>query len=351
MTVATRRIASLVSAVALLASGTAGAQVTIHVTTTSQATCDITTDAAGLRLAAGGTDLVATGATLSGSGCGGAGGGAPTPNNFSLNATPAAPTAGVAFSVSWTVTGATTCTGSASLNGSSTTLSGWTDSTSATSPRSVTATSAGNYTLSLTCSNSFGSVTSAPATVTVGAGSGDVCPVTPRTRATVSDLHYLPEPPAHVRRNVDLTSWDEIWGHITENDDRIPFPGPSGASPTISSIGKTQYIAAKFNSGSLPANVFGFYKNVSYGPGPNLDMAISTSCGDFAPAEPGCSVSNVQATDQGMVYWRMVNGTNFYCPLLQNTDYFLNIQFHDINTTGPGCSGTNCRTTIQHYHQ
>jgi hypothetical protein len=62
-------------------------------------------------------------------------------------------------------------------------------------------------------------------------------------------------------------------------------------------------------------------------------------------------VSNIQATDQAMVYWRMVNGTNFYCPLLQNTHYYLNIQFHDINTTGPGCSGATCKTTIQHVHQ
>ena len=345
-----RRIASLVSAVALVVSGTAGAQVTIHVTTAQNTTCDITTDANGLRLAAGGTDLIATGATLTGTGCGGGGG--PSPNNFPLNVTPASPIASTPFQVSWNVTGATTCTGSASLNGSSTTLSGWTDSTSSTSPRTVTASTAGTYVLALTCSNGSASVNSLPATVVVGVGSSDSCPVVPRTRATVSDLHYMPEPPAHVRHNVDLTLWDNIWGHITENDNVIPFPGPSGASPTIWTLGKTQYIAAKFNTGSLPANVFGFYKNVSYGAGPNLDMAISTACGDFAPAGgPGCAVTDVQATDQGLVYWRMINGTNFYCPLQQNTDYYLNIQFHDINTTGPGCSGVTCKTTIQHVHQ
>ena len=349
MTVAMRRIASLVSAVALVVSGTAGAQVTIHVTTAQSTSCDITTDANGLRLAAGGTDLIATGATLTGTGCGG--GGVVSPNNFPLNVTPAAPVAGTPFSVSWQVTGATSCTGSASLNGSSTTLAGWTDSTTTTSPRTVTATTAGSYVLSLACTNGASTANSVPTTVVVGQVGGDSCPSTPRTRATLSDLHYMPEPPAHVRHGVDLTSWNAIWGHITESDAEIPFPGPSGASPTIWTLGKTQYIAAKFNTGALPANVFGFYKNVSYGAGPNLDMAISTACGDFAPAEPGCKVSDIQATDQGMVYWRMINGTNFYCPLLQNTDYYLNIQFHDINTTGPGCSSTTCRTTIQHVHQ
>jgi hypothetical protein len=348
MTVAMRRIASLVSAVALVASGTAGAQVTIHVTTAQNTTCEITTDANGLRLAAGGTDLIATGATLTGTGCGGGGG--VTPNNFPLNVTPTVPVTNTPFSVSWNVTGATTCTGSATLNGSSTALAGWTDSTSPTPPRSVTATAAGTYVLSLLCQNGSASATSLPATVVVTQGGvGDGCPATPRTRALTSDINYLPG--THIRHAVDLTLWDNIWGHISESDNVTPFPGPNGASPTIQTLGKTQYIAAKFNSGGLPASFFGFYKNVSYGAGPSLDMSISTACGDFTPAEPGCIVTDIPSTDQGLIYWRMINGTNFYCPLLQNTDYYLNLQFHDINTTGPGCSGANCKTTIQHNHQ
>src|SRR5689334_13141710 len=54
----------------------------------------------------------------------------PHPGGFALNA-PATVTTGTAFLVSWTVSGATSCTGSATLNGSSTNLAGWTDSTSA----------------------------------------------------------------------------------------------------------------------------------------------------------------------------------------------------------------------------
>jgi len=144
-----RRLVSILSAFALVVSGVASAQVTIHLTTTQQTACDITTDAQGLRLGAGGTDLVATGVTLSGTGCGtGGGGGAPAPNNFPLVVAPTTPITGAPFTVSWAVTGATSCTGSASVNGSSTTLSGWTDVTSATSPRTVNATTAGTYTLS-----------------------------------------------------------------------------------------------------------------------------------------------------------------------------------------------------------
>ena len=351
MAVALRRLVSLTPALALGAFfGTANAQVTIHLTTTQQQTCDVTTDASGLRLVPGGTDLVATGVTLTGTGCGG-GSGPPTPNNFALNVTPLAPVTGAPFQVSWNVSGATTCTGSADLNGSSVILSGWTDVTSTTSPRNVTATTAGSYTLALSCSNTSGTAVSLPTVVVIGQGTGSECPSTPRTLATVSDIHYLPEPPPHVRHTVDITNWDNIWGHINESDDVTPWPGVPGTSPTIWSIGKTQYVAAKF---TVPANaspsLTGFYKNVSYGAGPNLDMSISQTCGDFAPAQAGCVRTNVPATDQGLVYWRMSNPTGFYCALTPGTQYYLNVQFHDPATTGPGCSGDFCKSTIQSYH-
>jgi hypothetical protein len=346
MAVAMRRLVSLVSILALSAFGTASAQVTIHLTTAQQTSCDITTDANGLRLVPGSADLMATGVTLSGTGCGG--GGAPTPNNFPLTPNPASPTAGTPFTVSWSVSGATSCTGSASFNGSSTSLSGWTDVTAATSPRTVTASAAGSYTLSLTCSNTSGSITSTPLNLVVqgGSGGGDVCPSSPRTRATVSDIHYLPEPPTHVRHNVDLTLWDNIWGHVSETDNVTPWPGPSGATPTISTLGKTQYIAAKFHVGASPPSVFGFYKNVSYGAGPNLDVSISTNCGDFTPSQQTCVATNKPANDAGMLYWSLTNPV--YCKLEPNTDYYFNVQFHDPNTSGPGCSGGTCRTTIGH---
>ena len=53
MSVAIRRTASLLPALFAIfgALGTADAQVTIHLTTTQQTTCDVTTDANGLSLA------------------------------------------------------------------------------------------------------------------------------------------------------------------------------------------------------------------------------------------------------------------------------------------------------------
>jgi len=348
MSVALRRTASLLPALIAIfgALGTANAQVTIHLTTTQQTNCDVVTDANGLTLAPGGTDLTATGVTLSGTGCGGGGGAPPTPDNFLLTVS-AAPVTGTPFTVSWTVTGATTCTGSASNNGSSATLSGWTDVTSATSPRNVIATTAGTYTLSLTCSNTSGSATSLPAIVVVAQGAGGNCPA---GQDTVSDIHYLPEPPAHVRHAVDLTLWDNIWGHISENDNVTPWPGVPGASPTIWTIGKTQYVGALFHVGTPSPSLSGHYVNVSYGAGPNLDMSISTTCGDFTGGgQAGCVKNNVPSDGSGLVYYRIGNPTSFWCSLSPNTDYYLNVRFHDPNTTGPGCTGDFCKSTIENY--
>ena len=348
MSVALRRTASLVPALIAIfgALGTADAQVTIHLTTTQQTTCDVVTDANGLTLSAGGTDLTATGVTLSGTGCGG-GGAPPTPDNFLLTAS-AAPVTGTPFTVSWSVTGATSCTGSASLNTGSVTLSGWTDVTSATSPRSVTATTAGAYTLSLTCTNTAGSVTSLPAVVVVAQGATGACPA---GQDTVSDIHYLPEPPLHVRHAVDLTLWDNIWGHISESDDVTPWPGVPGTSPTIWTIGKTQYVGALFHTTSS-LGLSGHYVNVSYGRGPNLDMSISPTCGDFTGGgQLGCVKTNIPSDGSALVSWRMHDPSSFWCALSPNTDYYLNVRFTDPNTTGPGCviGGTTCESTIENY--
>src|SRR5579871_6901542 len=274
MSVATRRLALLICAFLLVIgiSTSAEAQVTIHMTTTTQLNCDVTTDANGLRLSGNGTDLIATGVTLTGNGCGG-GSGPPTPNNFPLTVS-ANPLTGTPFTVSWSVTGATTCSGSATLGGVAASLPGWTDVTTPDSPRSVLASVAGTYTLSLTCSNTGGSITSQPTQVLVGQGSASACPTlgNGRTPATASDINYLPG--SHVRHSVDITQWANIWGYINEQAAPPPvaWPGISGASPTIMAIGKTQYLGAYFHT-TTQTGLSGFYIDVSYGQGPPVDVS------------------------------------------------------------------------------
>jgi len=189
--------------------------------------------------------------------------------------------------------------------------------------------------------DSFDAGASCPATILGSTG--------PLSLRTVSDIVYLPGT-AHVRHNVDVTQWDNIWGHITEVDDLVLWPGAPGASPTIKTIGKTQYVAAKFH---VPDDVLptinGTFTHVSYGGGPDLDATISRTCGDFETIEQGCFVHNDPANDAPMLRWRISSANRFYCRLDPGQDYFLNIRFSNPNTTGPDCQGLTCQTTIQQF--
>ena len=186
-----------------------------------------------------------------------------------------------------------------------------------------------------------------------GLDSGAACPAsvwTPNATLTLrhtSDIWYLP---AGVRHGVDVTEWDNIWGHIDALDGITTWPGVPGASPTIKTIGKNEYVAAKFHvPPGEPSALSGSFKHVMYGGGPNIDAAISRTCGDFQPVEQGCWVQDDPADDRPMLRWHMGPGTRFYCHLDADTDYYFNIRFTDPHTTGPDCAGPVCQTTIQQY--
>ena len=341
--------AFLLSAAALAAMPAANAQVTVHLTTVQGSNCDVTTDAQGLTLVPGGTDLRATGVTLTGTGCGtGTPPPRPSPDNFALNA-PASASVGLAFPVSWTVTGATACTGSASLNGNSISLSGWTNSTSETSPRQVTATVAGIYTLSLTCSNAVGSVTSLPAIVVVSGGTSDNCPA---GRQAVADICYNYNLGTGCALSTDITRFENIWGRTQPTDSPLPFPGVNGFA-IIKNFDKTQgsYIAAKFTvpAGGLSPTLSGLFSHGETYPGPNLTMSISQTCGDFSPTSSICLRSNING---GGILTKYKNsaipdGTVVACPLAPGQTYYVNIKAYNPAQTSSDCSGNICRTTVQ----
>ncbi|MET0230159.1 MAG: hypothetical protein ABW186_04430 [Rhodanobacteraceae bacterium] len=189
--------------------------------------------------------------------------------------------------------------------------------------------------------DTFDAGANCPATITGSTG--------PLSLRTISDIVYLPGT-GHVRHNVNVTQWDNIWGYISELDDFVFWPGAPGASPTIKTIGKTQYIGARFRvpDNALPT-LTGTFTHVSYGGGPNVDATISRSCGDFDTIEQGCFVHDDPANDAAMLRWRLSTGNRFYCRLDPGQDYFLNIRFTNPNTTGPDCQGTTCQTTIQQF--
>ncbi|HVV98591.1 MAG TPA: hypothetical protein VHC92_15715 [Rhodanobacteraceae bacterium] len=91
----------------------------------------------------------------------------PMPPGFALIA-PDTVDLGAPFDVAWSVTGATSCSGSARLNGTAISLAGWTDVATTTSPRSVTVAQQGTYLLLLNCSNAYGSAISTPALILAG---------------------------------------------------------------------------------------------------------------------------------------------------------------------------------------
>jgi PKD repeat protein len=209
----------------------------------------------------------------------------------------------------------------------------------------VTASTAGAYTLSLTCSNAAGSVTSLPAAVVVSQGTGGSCPA---GRVLTSDIAY-PGAQGAVRHGADLTLFENIWGHLTPTDPTVPWPGITGDTVTITTIAKTGYIGAGFHVPiGTNINLGGYYSNDGYNAGPNIDIAVSTTCGDFNPAQAGCHKEDRIANDSHSLDWRMQNPTSYQCALTPDTDYYVNIRFHDPNTTGPGCTGSTCRLTLLH---
>jgi hypothetical protein len=337
------------------ASPLAFSQVRVQITTTAQngvppTNCVMTTDANGLSLVPGGTNLQATGVTFDPAGCGQGSGGIlpPTPDNFALAGIPATiSTLPSTFTVTWSVANAATCVGLASVNGFATTLAGWTDSTAASpQSRSVTITTAGNYILAMICANAA----SPPVSVTsqayaVGAsGGGNSCPGPggDLTRLMTSDISYGVNA-SPFRSGVDVTEWNNIWGHATTVDLGTPWPGISGAGPVVREFNRHKFLAAHFNTGSVPMYQGSLADQSNLG-GPDIDIVVSQTCGDFSPNAtfPGCSISS--APSDGQPHFKYFsNGGNagtIWCPLQLNTDYWINIKLHDENS-GTECSVAN----------
>jgi len=250
----------------------------------------------------------------------------PTPNPFALTVTPSTVQVNSPVSVSWSVNGATSCTGSADLNGSSVNLAGWTDTTSPASPRSVTPALAGTYALTLVCGNPFGSVTSTPGTGALVASpvTSDNCVDGGALRLTAATIRY-PNTGNTTRPNVDLTHYENIWGHGTNSDTAVLWPGVNGSAPAVVNWGKTQYIASKFTvPAGFPATGFDKLRYSTYFSGPTLTMSVSSTCGDFAPSNGNCLTTGVATGGEfkKMVLSPATNG----CPLMVGQTYFVNLK-------------------------
>lgn len=152
----------------------------------------------------------------------------------------------------------------------------------------------------------------------------------------VSDIWYgdlPPRPPSNpARYNVDVTEWDNIWGHGTGllTELTTPWPGVNGAGPVLRSFGRNVYVGAHFNTGEGAAT-YGFLAYATNIGGPDLDIKISRQCGDFSPepANPACTVLAASDDSFSLRYKFTSGNTSVYCNLQPDTDYYLNIRMHD----------------------
>lgn len=342
---------ALIGSLLFVAGPKAEAQVTLNLTTAQQANCTVTTDAQGIRLAPGGTNLIATGVTLQGTGCG-IQGVAPTPNPFTITPNPTGGQEGTTFQLAWSVTNATSCTGTASLDGSSTSVPGWTDVTSTTSPRTVTLSTAGTYQFGLTCSNASGSASgSTSVVVTVGGGSGN-CPAGRQTTAQICYQNLT------LCASRDMTQFAQLFGYSAPgNGTPTPFPGLDGLSLTIKDASKTAgaYFASQF---TMPTNLspteYGFIqKGQTYG-NHSITFSISPNCGDFSnttvPNPNVCLYAEAPQGDWNGVSWKSPSNSSVACPLTPGQTYYLNYKFTTPPTdtgTGSNCNATTCNMPLK----
>lgn len=140
---------------------------------------------------------------------------------------------------------------------------------------------------------------------------------------------------APLRYNVDLSEWDSIWGHGNATDGVTPWPGVGGSAPVLRQFKRGSYFGAHFKTGAA-FGINAFFTNPSGVGGPNVTMAISSACGDFAKRlpTPGCVKSDVPTSDETMVLWKFTpkNPTGS-CNLQPYTDYFVNMTFTDPAST------------------
>jgi hypothetical protein len=158
----------------------------------------------------------------------------------------------------------------------------------------------------------------------------------PAGRQLYSDIGYVGDNNSgDLRYHVELTEWENIWGHASPYDTTTPWPGRANSAPVIADFGKTTYIAAHFYvPQGAPLTWLGWITHTDYNYGHNLTAAISTECGDFSPGAQACFVQSLSG--QPMVPWR--TNTGAFCRLRPNTDYYLNLKMTDPNEQSPTCS-------------
>jgi hypothetical protein len=142
--------------------------------------------------------------------------------------------------------------------------------------------------------------------------------------------------------NQDLTKFETILGRVNPSDTPVLFPGAPGAYTYLPYMPRDKYISAKFHTPAV-GTPYGFYSAPEFFAA-DRDVAISTSCGDFNPADINCKRTGVLAT--ASLSWRVGSTSPAACNLAPNTDYYLNIRVSDPHQTGSYCNNNGCNIGI-----
>lgn len=172
----------------------------------------------------------------------------------------------------------------------------------------------------------------------------EACPAGRQTRANISWSGFT-------GTNIDVTQWENVWGHSTAFDNPVPWPGRSDSMPTILNFSKTAFMALEFHvpAGS-PPNLYGWLTHTEYNYGQDLTASISTGCGDFN-AGPACSIDALSGMN--IVPWSVQTPLSF-CPMIPGREYFLNIKMTDPSRPSQTCAPASPSCVIgtaNNFHQ
>lgn len=267
-----------------------------------------------------------------------------------LSVTPTSlPNGGGAVSATWTSvsTVAQTCTGTVTLDGTGTTVSGWNGARAAsqTAPGlSFNVTASGAYIFFITCTNSAGSTTSQSLTVTVAADSGTGCaqgmgPSFGLTRQTsMTNTGFLQGNSEWPNGSTQVTQFSFLAG-----------PWPARTQNGTIAIQPNKFVALEFNTGTVTQATYGgtvsnpnrfgtIETSQAAANNGQILMAVSTCPGDFINIANNNNTRCRFSGGQGLWPWVVGMSDPFACRLEENTTYYLNLAYIDFVSQQSSCT-------------
>lgn len=291
---------------------------------------------------------------------GGGGGGTNPPTNLVLTPSTTSLTAGGAFSLTWSSSGAEVCYG---VGPTSPSVLGWTGQPLATSRGTpglaLSLTTAGDYVFQMRCYSATGSAQTSTATVTVtqsgGGGPGPTDYCAEYYDGTTRPVPTSPSFTAHGHERKDQT-FESIWSVAPGT------PGERRALPGIFLLpAQNRYLSVPFTmtQGSGAQSQFDFnwveaagLEGVVSG---SVTVTVSPCPGDFRPSQAGST--DIYLSAQCRRTYGIQNGitvtadpTLSGCFAPVNKIMYLNISTHNMYNTPPSassCSGQTCGVSMR----